>query len=84
MLYDVPGRTGQPIALPTYEAALRLDTVSSVKHATGNPLDTIALRELGYDVYSGDDARAPRLPRPRCLRPRSPWSGTRPGSSSGR
>jgi 4-hydroxy-tetrahydrodipicolinate synthase len=56
MLYDVPGRTGQPIALPTYEAALQLDTVSSVKHATGNPLETIALRELGYDVYSGDDA----------------------------
>jgi 4-hydroxy-tetrahydrodipicolinate synthase len=56
MLYDVPGRTAQPIALETYEAAARLDTVSSVKHATGNPLDTIALRELGYDVYAGDDA----------------------------
>ena len=56
MLYDVPGRTGQAISLPTYEAAIRIDTVSSVKHATGNPLDTIALRELGYDVYSGDDA----------------------------
>ncbi|MBV9830004.1 MAG: 4-hydroxy-tetrahydrodipicolinate synthase [Marmoricola sp.] len=56
MLYDVPGRTGQPISLPTYEAAVRLDTVSSVKHATGNPVDTIALRQLGYDVYSGDDA----------------------------
>ncbi len=56
MLYDVPGRTGQAIAPETYEAAARLDTVSSVKHATGNPLDTIALRELGYDVYSGDDA----------------------------
>ncbi len=57
MLYDVPGRTGQPISLATYEAAARLDTVSSVKHATGNPLDTIALRQLGYDVYSGDDAQ---------------------------
>jgi 4-hydroxy-tetrahydrodipicolinate synthase len=56
MLYDVPGRTAQPIALETYEAAAQLDTVSSVKHATGNPLDTIALRELGYDVYCGDDA----------------------------
>jgi 4-hydroxy-tetrahydrodipicolinate synthase len=56
MLYDVPGRTGQAIALETYVAAAQLDTVSSVKHATGNPLDTIALRELGYDVYSGDDA----------------------------
>lgn len=56
MLYDVPGRTGQAIAMSTYEAAAKLDTVSSVKHATGNPLDTIALRHLGYDVYSGDDA----------------------------
>jgi 4-hydroxy-tetrahydrodipicolinate synthase len=56
MLYDVPGCTSQPIAVETYEAAARLDTVSSVKHATGNPLDTIALRELGYDVYCGDDA----------------------------
>ncbi len=55
MLYDVPGRTGQAIAGPTYEAAARLETVTSVKHATGNPLDTIALRQLGYDVYSGDD-----------------------------
>ena len=57
MLYDVPGRTGQAISMETYEQAIRLDTVSSVKHATGDPLDTIALRELGYDVYSGDDAQ---------------------------
>jgi 4-hydroxy-tetrahydrodipicolinate synthase len=56
MLYDVPGRTGQAIAPSTYEAARRLDNVTSVKHATGNPVDAIALRELGYDVYSGDDA----------------------------
>jgi 4-hydroxy-tetrahydrodipicolinate synthase len=42
MLYDVPAR--------------RLDNVTSVKHATGNPVDTITLRQLGYDVYSGDDA----------------------------
>lgn len=56
MLYDVPGRTGQAIALPTYEAARRLDNVTSVKSATGNPLDTIALRQLGYDVYAGDDS----------------------------
>jgi 4-hydroxy-tetrahydrodipicolinate synthase len=56
MLYDVPGRTGQAIDLATYEAAARLDSVTSVKHATGNPVDTIALRQLGYDVYCGDDA----------------------------
>ena len=57
MLYDVPGRTGQAISLATYEAAIRLETVTSVKHATGNPLDTIPLRQLGYDVYAGDDGQ---------------------------
>jgi len=52
----VPGRTGQAISLPTYEAARRLDNVTSVKSATGDPTQTIALRQLGYDVYCGDDA----------------------------
>lgn len=56
MLYDVPGRTGQAISMPTYEAARRLDNVTSVKSATGDPTQTIALRQLGYDVYCGDDA----------------------------
>lgn len=56
MLYDVPGRTGQAIAPSTYEAARRLDNVTSVKSATGNPLDAVALRQLGYDVYAGDDS----------------------------
>lgn len=55
MLYDVPGRTGQAIPMSTYEEARKLDNVSSVKHATGDPTATIALRQLGYDVYSGDD-----------------------------
>lgn len=55
MLYDVPGRTGQSIAMPTYEAAAGIENVTSVKHATGNPVDTVALRQLGYSVYSGDD-----------------------------
>lgn len=56
MLYDVPGRTGQAISLPTYEAARRLDNVTTVKSATGDPTQTIALRQLGYEVYCGDDA----------------------------
>ena len=60
MLYDVPGRTGQAIALETYEAARRLDTVTSVKHATGNPTDTIALRELGRDGLAELVARTSR------------------------
>jgi 4-hydroxy-tetrahydrodipicolinate synthase len=56
MLYDVPGRTGQAIAMETYEAAMAIDTVTSVKHATGDPTATVQLRQLGYDVYSGDDS----------------------------
>ena len=56
MLYDVPGRTGQAIAMETYEDAMAIDTVTSVKHATGNPTATVQLRQLGYDVYSGDDS----------------------------
>lgn len=56
MLYDVPGRTGQAIPWETYEAAIELPTVTSVKHATGDPLAAARLTELGYSVYSGDDA----------------------------
>lgn len=56
MLYDVPGRTGQAIPEQTYEAARRVETITTVKHATGDPTATTYLRELGYDVYSGDDA----------------------------
>ena len=56
MLYDVPGRTGQAIPLEVYEQMAALDVVTSVKHATGDPVAAVALRELGYAVYSGDDA----------------------------
>jgi 4-hydroxy-tetrahydrodipicolinate synthase len=47
MLYDVPGRTGTQIALETYAQASRMDQVV----ARG-----VRLTELGYAVYSGDDA----------------------------
>ena len=56
MLYDVPGRTGQAIPLSVYEALATHGAFTSVKHATGDPTATIALRQLGYAVYSGDDA----------------------------
>ena len=55
MLYDVPGRVAQAISIETYEAARTIPTVTSVKHATGDPTATVALRQLGYDVYAGDD-----------------------------
>jgi 4-hydroxy-tetrahydrodipicolinate synthase len=56
MLYDVPGRTATRIELPTYEAARRLSNVVAVKEATGDVTRTPLLTELGYAVYSGDDA----------------------------
>lgn len=56
MLYDVPGRTGTTIALETYAAAIELSTVVAVKDAVGDYARGVKLRELGYAVYSGDDA----------------------------
>lgn len=56
MLYDVPGRTGTTISFDTYERALELDTVTSVKDAVGDLARTARLVQLGYAVYSGDDA----------------------------
>jgi 4-hydroxy-tetrahydrodipicolinate synthase len=56
MLYDVPGRTVTRIAHETYEAARRWDTVVAVKDATGDLPGAARLVDLGYAVYSGDDA----------------------------
>lgn len=56
MLYDVPGRTGTRLAPSTYEAFADNDKVIAVKDATGDVTNTVLLRQLGYDVYSGDDA----------------------------
>lgn len=55
MLYDVPGRTGTRLAPSTYEAFADNEKVVAVKDATGDVTNAILLRELGYDVYSGDD-----------------------------
>ncbi|MDO7866998.1 4-hydroxy-tetrahydrodipicolinate synthase [Nocardioides jiangxiensis] len=56
MLYDVPGRTGTRLAPSTYEAFADNDKVIAVKDATADVTNTVLLRSLGYDVYSGDDA----------------------------
>ena len=56
MLYDVPSRTGLPIAMETYEQARAVSNITSVKDATGDPAHTVALTQLDYSVYSGDDA----------------------------
>lgn len=56
MLYDVPGRTGTQISLETYAQAIRWENVVAVKDAVGDFARGVRLTELGYAVYSGDDA----------------------------
>ena len=56
MMYDVPGRTGSLIGLETYEAMASWDSVVAIKDATGDIARTAKLVQLGYAVYSGDDA----------------------------
>jgi 4-hydroxy-tetrahydrodipicolinate synthase len=56
MLYDVPGRTGTAISLETYAAAKEIETVVAVKDAVGDYLRGVKIMELGYALYSGDDA----------------------------
>ena len=56
MLYDVPPRTVTAIAPETYDALQALPHVLAVKNATGDLPGTARLVDLGYAVYSGDDA----------------------------
>jgi 4-hydroxy-tetrahydrodipicolinate synthase len=56
MLYDVPGRTGTTISLETYAAAKEIETVVAVKDAVNDFARGVKIRELGYAIYSGDDA----------------------------
>jgi 4-hydroxy-tetrahydrodipicolinate synthase len=55
MLYDVPGRTGTPISVETYERAIEIETVMSVKDAVGDYARGSLVMEMGYALYSGDD-----------------------------
>ena len=71
MLYDVPGRTGTQIALETFEAAERLDTVVAVKDAVG---------DFARGVQA-DRARLRRLLRRRRQQPRPGSRTARSGSS---
>ncbi len=56
ILYDVPGRTGTAIGLEVYREAATWDTVVAVKEATGDLARAPKLLDLGYAIYSGDDA----------------------------
>ena len=56
MLYDVPGRTGTKIALETYREMATWGRITAVKDAAGDVTQAAVLSDLGYAVYSGDDA----------------------------
>jgi len=56
MLYDVPGRTGSAIGFDVYREAAGWDTVVAVKEAAGDLARAPRLLDLGYAIYSGDDA----------------------------
>jgi 4-hydroxy-tetrahydrodipicolinate synthase len=56
ILYDVPGRTGTAIGLDVYREAAGWDTVVAVKEAAGALARAPRLLDLGFAIYSGDDA----------------------------
>lgn len=56
MLYDVPSRTGSAIGYDVYREAIGWDTVVAVKEAAGDLARGTRLIDLGYELYSGDDA----------------------------
>jgi 4-hydroxy-tetrahydrodipicolinate synthase len=56
MLYDVPGRTATAISLEVYEQAIQLEPVVAVKDAVGDYARGVRIMQMGYALYSGDDA----------------------------
>ncbi len=56
MLYDVPGRTGTQISLEVYEQAIAWESVVAVKDAVGDFARGVKIMQMGYALYSGDDA----------------------------
>ena len=56
MLYDVPPRTVTAIGRDTYAALREVPHIVAVKNATGDLPGAARLVDLGYAVYSGDDA----------------------------
>jgi 4-hydroxy-tetrahydrodipicolinate synthase len=59
MLYDVPGRTGRPLATETIVGLAReVENVVALKDAGGDPsrtADLLAALPEGFEVYSGDE-----------------------------
>jgi 4-hydroxy-tetrahydrodipicolinate synthase len=56
MLYDIPGRTGIPIAESTYHRVAAHERIVAVKDAVGDlPRGVRIMSETGLSYYSGDD-----------------------------
>ena len=56
MLYDIPGRTGIPIAQSTYHRVAAHERIVAVKDAVGDlPRGVRIMSETGLSFYSGDD-----------------------------
>jgi len=56
MLYDIPGRTGIPIAETTYHRVAAHERIVAVKDAVGDlPRGVRIMSETGLSFYSGDD-----------------------------
>jgi 4-hydroxy-tetrahydrodipicolinate synthase len=57
MLYDIPGRTGTPIATDTFLRLAEHDRIVAVKDAKGDiTASSWVLRDTELAFYSGDDA----------------------------
>ena len=57
MLYDIPGRTGTPIATDTFRRLAEHDRIVAVKDAKGDiTASAWVLRDTDLAYYSGDDA----------------------------
>src|SRR5262245_62046825 len=57
MLYDIPGRTGTPIATDTFKALAQHERIVAVKDAKGDiAASAWVLRDTDLAYYSGDDA----------------------------
>lgn len=55
-VYDIPGRSGIPIASDTLRKLAELPTIAAVKDAKGNLAESaLLMKETGLAWYSGDD-----------------------------
>lgn len=56
MIYDIPGRTGSPITLESWEDLATWEEVVAIKDAVGDFVRGNRIKNMGVALYSGDDA----------------------------